>query len=1029
VGCQNYDDQFDDLNAQISALKSQVDGLSSLSGQVSSLSGTISGLSSGVAAAQASAASASAAASAIDLSGLSASLATLQTEVDAVQASLATAATAAAVTALQAELDGIETDLADLLSSSNIYSTDVTVTNATTLNSALALGNKINVLNATLTITGYASMDYASVQTLVNRVNTMTGNLVYSAYDSTGTEIVFNNLTSAGNLDVTQPGGYSFPVLANAGTVNLQNNYVTQVTNVSFPALTTVTDMQTEGASTDKFTVSFSAATNVDFGAMVNTPGTTVEITTKKASTLDLGSWNSKNAAGTYVNQTLTLNGPASFTNGTAAGTFASTGLPGNTVGSHDGTINLTNVATAAVHNFRGALNVNAGVENFTGNNVTGITLTSASGLKTLNLTMIRDNDPGLSSTAVTADATSANTEQNITISSTHAVLTSITATGKVGTIDIGGAPALTTIDLTGADAFDISVDNNPALTSYTGALKAMNFTLDTNATLTSVSTAHTSKVETGDTANSVVITDNAELTSATLSMDDVDVLTITGNAKLATISGSALADNATSTTTSVTISNNALVASLVKDNAEAVTLTAAQVGTSADLGAITSTSGLSGLDTYLADAKAATGTVSVWFDTVTKYETQSTYGGAYTNSTSSLTAPTSYNATEAAAAASKPYVYMYEREVATGTTAGAISKERTSAAWELHANMVTGEQVTTLGAAEGIIIETPQGDYQFDTGDSYSGAASGGTVSTIADLIGYMTAQTQTNVGSGIDVTAAQDGAKRAIYSMNYISSTGANAIAGVVSTLGNLYFTFGTDDDGSDSDAALNLVAVLAAGDTVDDIADAVMTAINSDGLYAASSAAGGNGNLFYVTKNVSGTSTADNSPMATFPTIVFDTATATNTAILTPSSYDALISGSSVSAHNTRGTASSFFSLSADATLVKSGVRVTLTNDQGAGAKFAVADDGMYRTDGHSMYIVGANSNTTMRTNNVDHGNKTATPAEAGYIAPGVNMSAYAATTNETPANYDAAFSAISAGTTTGAITAISTDRTGW
>ena len=38
VGCQNYDDQFDDLNAQISASKSQVDGLSSLSGQVASLS-------------------------------------------------------------------------------------------------------------------------------------------------------------------------------------------------------------------------------------------------------------------------------------------------------------------------------------------------------------------------------------------------------------------------------------------------------------------------------------------------------------------------------------------------------------------------------------------------------------------------------------------------------------------------------------------------------------------------------------------------------------------------------------------------------------------------------------------------------------------------------------------------------------------------------------------------------------------------------------------------------------------------------
>ena len=181
VGCQNYDDQFDDLNAQISALKSQVDGLASLSGQVSSLSSTISGLQAGVAAAQASADAASSAASAIDLSGLSASLATLAAEVDEVQASLATAATASAVAALQTELDALEADLDDLLASSNIYSTDVTVTNATTLNSALALGNKLNVLNATLTITGYSGMDYTKVQQLADRVNTMTGNLVYSA--------------------------------------------------------------------------------------------------------------------------------------------------------------------------------------------------------------------------------------------------------------------------------------------------------------------------------------------------------------------------------------------------------------------------------------------------------------------------------------------------------------------------------------------------------------------------------------------------------------------------------------------------------------------------------------------------------------------------------------------------------------------------------------------------------------------------------------------------------------------------------
>ena len=109
---------------------------------------------------------------------LSASLATLQAEVDAVQASLATSATAASVAALQAEIDAIETDLDDLLSTSNIYSSDVTVTNATTLNAALALGNKINVLNASMTITGYSGMDYTKVQQLVDRVNTTTGNII-----------------------------------------------------------------------------------------------------------------------------------------------------------------------------------------------------------------------------------------------------------------------------------------------------------------------------------------------------------------------------------------------------------------------------------------------------------------------------------------------------------------------------------------------------------------------------------------------------------------------------------------------------------------------------------------------------------------------------------------------------------------------------------------------------------------------------------------------------------------------------------
>ena len=678
VGCQNYDDQFDDLNAQISALKSQVDGLSSLTGQVSSLSGTISGLSSGVAAAQAaataagtSAQAATAAANAIDLTGLAASLATLQTEVDAVQASLATAATATAVGTLQTELDAIELSLADLLATSNIYSSAVSVTNATTLNSALALGNKINVLNANLTITGYSGMDYAGVQTLVNRINTMTGNILYTAYSSTGTEVVFNNLTSAGNITMTQPGGYHFPKLTNAAIIDMKDDYETTVTRVNFPVLKTVTGLKTD-ATAD--TVEFTYATAMDFGDMATAPGSALTITTKKDATLDLGSWVAKDAAGNHINFTLTLNGPASFTNSTAAGTFATTGLPGNTLGAHDGTIELTNVATAAVHNFRGTITLNTGVKNFTGNNIVSLGHSGATDLETVNLTMVRDNEPSLSATSVAALSKSSSTTQDISITSSHTKLTSLTITGKAGDVSVTSAPAITTVNLTGADAFDISISGNAALTTYTSATKAEDFTFDNNDIMTSLSASHTTTLTvTGDKAVSASIVGNAELASATIGFDDVDDLDITGNAKLATLSATALVDNGTSTATDVKIYNNALVASLVRDTKEAPSATVV-AGAASDTGSITTASGIAGLDTYLTDAIAAAGTISVWLDTVTKLEKQATYGGSYTDSTSSLTAPsstpTSAEAVDFATNYTGYYAYVYNVDASAAVTA-----------------------------------------------------------------------------------------------------------------------------------------------------------------------------------------------------------------------------------------------------------------------------------------------------------------------------------------------------------------------
>ena len=74
--------------------------------------------------------------------------------------------------------------------------------------------------------------------------------------------------------------------------------YETTVTNISFPALTTATSIETDDAVDDTFDIIFLYATNVDFGALV-TPGNTITITTKKDATLDLGSWKSTDASGT----------------------------------------------------------------------------------------------------------------------------------------------------------------------------------------------------------------------------------------------------------------------------------------------------------------------------------------------------------------------------------------------------------------------------------------------------------------------------------------------------------------------------------------------------------------------------------------------------------------------------------------------------------------------------------------------------------------------------------------------------------
>jgi hypothetical protein len=494
--------------------------------------------------------------------------------------------------------------------------------------------------------------------------------------------------------------------------------------------------------------------------------------------------------------------------------------------------------------------------------------------------------------------------------------------------------------------------------------------------------------------------------------MDDVDALTITGNAKLATIAGSALKDNgaASVTTASVNISNNAFVASLVRDEAEAVELDDDEVGTSADKGTITSTSGLSTLDTYLAHAKAATGNVYAWFDTVTKYETQSSYGGAYTNSTSSLTAPSSYDGTEAAAAATKPYVYIYQRDLVSGTTTvtGKIDNEVRTNVYDVNwaANTLIENP---LADNEGIIITGGSGTARtYKDGDAFLSAANSASVQTVDDLMNYLNADTALNSAEGIDVVAARDAGAKALYTVTYINSTLGNASLGVVSSVSDgtaLMFQFGTTWAGT----ANYLTATLAANDTQDDIATAVMSAINLNGQWAASTTASTGSNSFYVTKNVSGTSTRDLSPLVgSFPSIdfVIDAAQTSTTAALVPSAYAV--------ASNLAGKNSSLFTLADVEPDTRYGLRVSIKNVGN------VAFNGTV-----SVTLAGVSETA------LSDGNTGDPDGEDNLLEGGTNILAYNATTNPNAALYVADFGDIAAGTssTTGAVTAISTDRTTW
>ena len=637
VGCQNYDDQFDDLNAQISALKSQVDGLSSLSGQVASLSGSISGLQSGIAAS----------ASSAQMTALSASLSALQAEVDAIEAAIATTATAAEVTALQASLTAVEADLDDLLVSNNVYSTAVTINDAASMASALALGNKVALMNAAVSITDNAAIADADIQTFINRIKTMNAAFTYDSGSATGAAPTFDEMTSSKAITLTIAGDISFKKLASATTIEIHDDYETKITSVDFGALASVTTITTdEGGTDDDNALNMDSATNIDLGALA-LYGAALDIKMKTGGTLDISSLDDVNSAGTQTDIALTITGPDSLT-------LSKIG---------DGTITLTNVATATISGFYGTLDIKSGVKTLTTTDTVFIDLDSASSLETATLDFANDYDP-LLSTANAAKSAAGN-------SSTYTE--SLSASGTIA------AAALKTLTITG-NLLDLYIDEDN-LETVTVNASIDDLTITSGADLTTINVPSTAKINditisdntnlgdltlsnsnnftahgtTAQTSVTYSITGNTSMTSLTTNVDDIGSLTVTGNTSLETVNFANLVDFGGATEPVVNIYNNKLTATSATDSSDGDTDVAD--GKSGNLGSYNSgTSGMKTLKTYLT-AVAAEGDSDAYvsFDTVSTFQdtestsTTTTLNVSYTNTTTFNAATVLYDVEQVA--------------------------------------------------------------------------------------------------------------------------------------------------------------------------------------------------------------------------------------------------------------------------------------------------------------------------------------------------------------------------------------------
>ena len=588
VGCQDYDDQFSSLESQISALATTVAGLSQVQTKITELAGTVASLSTTV----------NGLGDAID-TAVSDGLADIQTDIDAIEAAVADVASSEEVSTLADAVSDAQGDLTDLLAASSVFTGDVIVNSASTLDAYLAMGAGLAIVNGNVNITVSTSMDQTKVQTLVDNILTVVKDLTYKAAASSIAETTFDNLTGVQSITITQGGGIRFPNLISATTIDMKDDFESTVDVIHFGSLTSVTAFETDGVAD---VIEFNKATELHLTALEYYPSGSITIVTDEGAAMPFALDDVDEDGDTLENGlTLDITGPASFSTSKIA----------------DGSITLTDVATVNLTDFKGAVTISGDVESFTSNSLVSLTTTGTLKVETVDVTGVAD-----------PDATTAAPSYGPAIDlDTLGDLETVTIAGIASSVNLGSNGNLTDVTITADVAGSITIDNNSDLTNITltGA-KATALDVDTNADLAALTVDLTWRAGTATGAvvdGDLDVTGNSSLESLTVSSDNLENVEITANDDLTTLDFTGVTKIGATGTAVVNIYNNDLTATKLTDSDDGTTDVAN--GGSGDLGKVTSTSGMSTLKTYLTAVAADTDSAAaVYFDTVESFVDES---------------------------------------------------------------------------------------------------------------------------------------------------------------------------------------------------------------------------------------------------------------------------------------------------------------------------------------------------------------------------------------------------------------------